>query len=317
MNIQAKEKNRYDNSSSFAKRLFKDLRHNKILYLMILPIVAYYLIFHYGPMYGLQIAFKKYTPGAGIWGSPWVGFKHFTSFFNSYYFWRLLRNTFLINFYELIFSFPIPIIFALLLNELRQERFKKTVQTVSYLPHFISLVVICGIVTDFVASDGLINDAIAFFGGERTPLLQKPGLFRTIYISSGVWQGMGFRSIIYIAALSSIDQEIYEAATIDGANRFQRVWHITIPGIAPTIVILLILNIGSMLSVGFEKILLLYNPAIYETADVISTFVFRKGLENYEFSYSAAVGLFNSIVNFTLLFIANNVSRRVTQYSLW
>ncbi len=308
----------YENSSAgFFKRLLKDLAANKVLYLMILPIIAYYIVFHYGPIYGLQIGFKKYSPGLGILGSPWVGLDHFVNFFRSYYFWRLIRNTFLINFYGLIFSFPMPILFALLLNELRSNKFKRTVQTISYLPHFISIVVICGMITDFVASDGLINDLIVLLGGERAPLLQKPGLFRTIYISSGIWQGMGFRSIIFIAALSQIDQQLYEAAIIDGAGRLKRAWHITLPGIAPTVVILLILNIGRLLSLGFEKILLLYNPITYETADVISTFVFRKGLEQYDFSYSTAVGIFNSVINFTLLIIANNVSRKVSDYSLW
>lgn len=284
---------------------------------MALPVLAYYIIFHYGPMYGVIIAFKNFSPGRGILGSSWVGFQWFKDFFSSYYFGRLLRNTVLINVLNLIFSFPAPIILALLLNELRHERFKKTVQTVSYLPHFISLVVICGMIHDFTARDGIINDIVEWFGGERKTMLLEPGLFRPIYIISGIWQNVGWDSIIYLAALSSIDQELYEAAVIDGANRWKQTLHITLPGILPTIVILLIMRIGAMMNVGHEKIILLYNSNIYETADVISTFVYRKGLSQANYSYSAAVGLFNSIVNFVLIILANWFSRKATEISLW
>lgn len=284
---------------------------------MALPVLAYYIIFHYGPMYGVIIAFKNFSPGRGILGSSWVGFQWFKDFFSSYYFGRLLRNTVLINVLNLIFSFPAPIILALLLNELRHERFKKTVQTVSYLPHFISLVVICGMIHDFTARDGIINDIVEWFGGERKTMLLEPGLFRPIYIISGIWQNVGWDSIIYLAALSGIDQELYEAAAIDGANRWKQTLHITLPGILPTIVILLIMRIGAMMNVGHEKIILLYNSNIYETADVISTFVYRKGLSQANYSYSAAVGLFNSIVNFVLIILANWFSRKATEISLW
>lgn len=284
---------------------------------MALPVLAYYIIFHYGPMYGVIIAFKNFSPGRGILGSSWVGFQWFKDFFSSYYFGRLLRNTVLINVLNLIFSFPAPIILALLLNELRHERFKKTVQTVSYLPHFISLVVICGMIHDFTARDGIINDIVEWFGGERKTMLLEPGLFRPIYIISGIWQNVGWDSIIYLAALSGIDQELYEAAVIDGANRWKQTLHITLPGILPTIVILLIMRIGAMMNVGHEKIILLYNSNIYETADVISTFVYRKGLSQANYSYSAAVGLFNSIVNFVLIILANWFSRKATEISLW
>ena len=284
---------------------------------MALPVLAYYIIFHYGPMYGVIIAFKNFSPGRGILGSSWVGFQWFKDFFSSYYFGRLLRNTVLINVLNLIFSFPAPIILALLLNELRHERFKKTVQTVSYLPHFISLVVICGMIHDFTARDGIINDIVEWFGGERKTMLLEPGLFRPIYIISGSGQNGGSDSIIYLAALSGIDQELYEAAVIDGANRWKQTLHITLPGILPTIVILLIMRIGAMMNVGHEKIILLYNSNIYETADVISTFVYRKGLSQANYSYSAAVGLFNSIVNFVLIILANWFSRKATEISLW
>lgn len=303
--------------NSYGSMLVKDFKKNKLIYLMALPVLAYYIIFHYGPMYGVIIAFKNFSPGRGILGSSWVGFQWFKDFFSSYYFGRLLRNTVLINVLNLIFSFPAPIILALLLNELRHERFKKTVQTVSYLPHFISLVVICGMIHDFTARDGIINDIVEWFGGERKTMLLEPGLFRPIYIISGIWQNVGWDSIIYLAALSSIDQELYEAAVIDGANRWKQTLHITLPGILPTIVILLIMRIGAMMNVGHEKIILLYNSNIYETADVISTFVYRKGLSQANYSYSAAVGLFNSIVNFVLIILANWFSRKATEISLW
>lgn len=302
---------------SYGSMLARDFKKNKLIYLMALPVLTYYIIFHYGPMYGVIIAFKNFSPGRGILGSSWVGLQWFIDFFNSYYFERLLRNTLLINILSLIFSFPAPIIFALLLNELRNARFKKTVQTVTYLPHFISLVVICGMIHDFTARDGIINDIIAWFGGERSTMLLRPELFRPIYIISGIWQHVGWDSIIYLAALSGIDPELYQASVIDGANRWKQVIHITLPGIMPTIIILLIMRIGSMMNVGHEKIILLYNASTYETADVISSFVYRKGLLEANYSYSAAVGLFNSVVNFILIIIANWLSRKATETSLW
>lgn len=268
-------------------------------------------------MYGAVIAFKDFKPGLGIIGSPWAGIKYFKEFLGSYYFWRLVKNTFAISFYNLIFGFPAPIIFALLINEIANSTFKKTVQTVTYLPHFISTVIICGLIIDFTGSDGIINDLIVSLGGERSNLLTRPELFRTIYISSEIWTNLGWGSIIYLAALTNIDPSLYEAAIIDGANRWKQTIHITIPGIAPTIMILLILQIGSMMSVGWEKIILLYNPLTYETADVISSFVYRRGLINFDYSYSAAVGLFNSIVNFVLLISANTISKKVNDMSLW
>lgn len=295
----------------------RDFRRNKYVYLMAFPVIVYFIIFSYWPMYGVIIAFKEYSPGKGIFGSPWVGLENFKAFFDSYYAGRLIRNTLLINIYDLLWGFPAPIILALLINEVNNQLFKRTIQTISYLPHFISLVVVCGIIIDFTASDGLINSILSYFGVEPSNLLMRPELFRTIYIASGIWQGVGWGSIIYLAALSNIDPNLYEAAIIDGAGRWKQTIYITLPGIAPTIIILLILRIGSMMSVGYEKIILLYNPTTYETADVISSFVYRKGLQQSDYSYSTAVGLFNSIVNFVLLVISNRVSRKISDTSVW
>lgn len=297
--------------------LKKDIRRNYFIYLIALPVLAYYLIFHYIPMYGASIAFKDFSPALGIVDSPWVGLKHFLAFFESYYFWRLLRNTFLLSFFSLIFGFPAPIILALLLNEVKNQTFKRVTQTISYLPHFISMVVICGMILDFSSTNGLFNQILGLLGIQSTNLFLKKELFRPIFISTGIWQGVGWGSIIYLAALSGIDQELYQAAIIDGANRWKQLWYITIPSIIPTILILLILRIGKIMNVGFEKVFLLYNPAIYETADVISTFVYRKGLLEMNFSYSSAVGLFNSVINFLMLISANWFSRKVNDTSLW
>lgn len=289
----------------------------RYLYLMILPVLVFYILFHYMPMLGAVIAFKNFVPTLGIWDSPWVGFKHFNDFLSSYNFWRVFRNTILINVYELVFGFPAPIILALLLNEVKNTYFKRTIQTVTYLPHFISLVVICGMIIDFAATDGIINQFIKFFGGVKSPLLQKPEYFRTIFVASGIWQGVGWGSIIYLAALSGIDPSQYEAALIDGAGRFKQALHVTIPGIMPTVIILLILRLGHMMNVGFEKVILLYNPATYETADVISSLVYRRGLFEQSWSYGSAVGIFNSLINFTLIILANKISRKLNETSLW
>ncbi|MFF2909044.1 ABC transporter permease [Paenibacillus sp. NPDC057934] len=304
-------------SARSTNRFIRDFRINKYLYLMMIPVVAYYLIFHYAPMYGALIAFKEYSPMKGILGSDWVGLKHFQDFFNSYYFWRILKNTIVISLYSLIFEFPAPIILALLINEVRSKSFKRVAQTITYMPYFISLVVICGIITDFTNADGIINSLFTYFGYDGQAMLQKPELFRPIYILSEIWQRIGWESIIYIAALMSIDVEQYEAARMDGASRFKQMFYITLPGILPTISIMLILRMGNLLNVGFEKIILLYNPITYETADVISSFVYRKGLLEFGWSYSSAVGLFNSVINLALLVTANYVSRKVNKNSLW
>jgi len=302
---------------SFGARLSRSLKQYRYVYLMAIPVVIYYLIFMYLPMYGAQIAFKRFAPGLGIEGSPWVGWDHFQKFFGSFYFKRIFLNTITISLYSLIFAFPAPILLALLLNELRSERYKRAVQTVSYLPHFISLMVVCGMIIDFTRSDGVINDVLAIFGPERQTMLLNPRLFRRIYIISEIWQGVGWGSIIYLSALAGIDAEQYEAAVIDGAGRFHKMIHVTLPGIAPTIVVMLILRIGQIMNVGYEKIILLYNGNTYDVADVISTFVYRKGLVEADYSYSTAVGLFNSVINLTLLLLANTISRKVGETSLW
>ncbi|RAV16063.1 ABC transporter permease [Paenibacillus contaminans] len=288
----------------------KDFRKNKTIYLLALPVIAYYLVFHYGPMYGVQIAFKDFSPSLGIADSPWVGFRHFTEFFNGFYFWRVIRNTLLISLYSIAFGFPASIVLALLLNELRSRLFKRTVQSITYLPHFISLVVVVGMMVDFLSADGLINQIIAAFGFETRSFLQEPKWFRFLYVSSGIWQEVGWGSIIYLAAIAGIDPTLYEAAKVDGAGRFKQILHITIPGIMPTIAILFILRMGSVMSVGDEKILLMYNPMTYETADVIGTYVYRKGILETSYSFSSAVGLFNAVINFAFLLLTNLISKR-------
>jgi len=301
----------------FPQTIRKDFQRNGSLYLLVLPVIVFYALFCYKPMYGALIAFKDFSPGRGFSGSPWVGLIHFKRFFDSPYFFRLLRNTFLLSFFNLLFGFPAPIILALLLNEVRHSLYKRTIQTITYLPHFISIIVIAGMITDFSLTNGLFNTIITFFGGAAKPLLQQPGLYRTIYVSSEIWQGIGWGTIIYLSALSGVDPQLYEAAMIDGAGRFKQLIHVTLPSITPTIIILLILRIGQLLSVGYEKTLLLYNPATYETADIISTYVYRVGLLEQNWSYSTAIGLFNSAINFSLLIIANRLSRQLSETSLW
>ena len=303
----------------FHKRLARDLRRNRIIYAMGFLCLAYYIIFCYLPMGGIVIAFKNFRAARGIFGSAWADpwFKYFDQFFGSYYFWRLLRNTLLINFNYLLFGFPSPILLALLMNELRSNRYKRIVQTVTYMPHFISQVVVCGIILDFFSSNGLVNQIIQLLGGQMTIFMQDPKYFRGIYVGSNIWQEVGYSSIIYLSALSAVDMELYDAAAIDGCNRFKRVLHVTLPGIMPTIVIMLILRMGSMMSLGFEKIILLYNESIYETSDVIASFVYRYGMQKGNYSYATAVGLFNSLFNFLLLILVNGISRKVNETSLW
>jgi putative aldouronate transport system permease protein len=313
-----KASGRITRKKTFFWKTCRELSVNRYLYIMAIPVILYYIIFHYMPMYGAQIAFKEFDIGKGIWNSPWVGIKHFIDFTQGIYFWRLMRNTFLISLYQLLFSFPAPIILALLLNELRSDRLKRFVQTAVYLPHFISMVVICGMVLDFVSRTGVVVQVMALFGFEPVALMTKPQYFRPVYIISGIWQEIGWGSIIYLSALASIDQEQYEAATIDGAGRFKKMFYITLPGILPTITILLILRIGQVMNVGFEKIILLYNSSIYETADVISSFVYRRGLgESFQFSFTSAVGLFSSVINFILIISANHLSKKIGETSLW
>lgn len=304
------------------QRLVKDIKKNYVAYLMFLPVLAFYLVFCYKPMYGVIIAFKNFTPARGILESPWArdfGLYHFKEFFDSVYFGRLIRNTLVISISSLIVTFPAPIILALLLNEVKGRKFKGALQTVSYLPHFISLVVICSMVRLFVSENGFITQMLANLGiaQEGLSLLSNKNFFVPIYVLSGLWQTLGWSAIIYTSALAGVDQELYEAARIDGANRWKQTIHITIPSIMMTIIMMFILRLGSVMSVGYEKIILLYNEGIYETADVISTYVYRKGLLEANWSYSAAVGLFNSVINLTLVLTANRVTKKISGMGLW
>ncbi len=303
-----------DRRRAFARALKKD----RVLILMVLPVVIHFLIFKYYPMYGNIIAFKNYSPVLGINGSHWAGLKYFEQFFNSPYFFRVIRNTVLISLYSLLWGFPIPVIFALLTNELRNGAYRRVVQSLSYIPYFISTVVVAGMLFNFLSpSTGIVNTVIRAFGGEPVHFLMEPDWFRTVFIASGIWQGFGWSSIVYIAALAGVSPELYEAATMDGAGRLQKIWHVSIPSILPTIVITLILNIGSFMSVGYEKIILLYNPVTMEVADVISSYVYRVGLVESNTSLGAAVGLFNAAINLVLVWSANRVARRISNVSLW
>lgn len=299
-----------------AQSIKKDMKKNYSVYLLVIPVLAYFIIFNYAPMYGAVIAFKRYSPAMGILGSSWVGLTYFKQFLESAYFVNVMKNTLIISAYSIIFCFPAPIILALMLNEVRTSWFKKSVQTLSYLPHFISMVVICGLIRNFVASDGLINQVGQIFGMEATNLLMKKEYFRSIYIISDIWQNIGWDSIIFLAALASVDRELYDAAVVDGAGRWKQTLHVTIPGIMPTIIVMLILRIGSILSVNGEKVILLYNELTMDTADVIGSFTYRKGLLEQNYSYSTAVGLFMAIINFIFITVANRLSKKAG-YNLW
>ncbi len=302
-----------------AKResLRHDIAMNKGLYLLSIPIIAFFLVFSYAPMGGLVIAFQNFRPQRGILGSEWVGFQNFIDFFTNPSFFSILRNTLVISGLGLVIAFPMSIVFALLLNEIGSRKFKKVIQTVSYMPYFISLVVICGLVTEFCSSNGAVTKVFcAITGRPKENLLTNPDYFWAINLISDLWQNLGYSSIIFVAAITSVSQDLHEAAAIDGANRLRRVWSITIPSIMPTIVTMLILRCGSLLSVGFEKILLLYSPSTYSTADVISTHVQRLGIEQTQYGYSAAVGLFNSVINTVMLLAANAISSKVADTSV-
>lgn len=309
--------NTAEDKLSFNNRLKSDMKRNYPLYILILPVLAYYIIFCYKPMYGAIIAFKDYQPALGIFGSPWVGFKQFEKFFENPDFFRILKNTLTISLSSIIFGFPAPIILALMFNELKLQKFKSVAQTMSYLPYFISLVVVCGLIKTFVSQGGIVHQIVILMGGKTVGLLSRPECFVPIYVLSDIWQGIGWGSIIYLAALSAIDQELYEAARIDGAGKWKRVIHITIPGIAPTIIIMFILRMGNLLTVGYEKIILLYNPLIYETSDVISSYTYRVGLEQQDWSYSSAIGLLNSVINFFMIMATNKLSSTYSDTSLW
>ena len=302
---------------SYASRLYDNIRKHHELYLLILPAIAYYVIFHYIPMYGAQIAFRDFYPGMDVWESPWVGFDFFQRFFRSYRFIRLITNTLRLSLMSLILGSPMPILLALMLNEVRSRAFKKIVQTVSYAPHFISVVCISGMILLFFSQNGLFNSIRGVFGQEALSFMASPAYFPWIYVLSGVWQGMGFGSIIYMAALSSVDVELYEAARIDGASMIQKIRYIDLPSILPTFVILLILNCGSLLSVGWEKALMLQNVQNISASEIISTYVYQEGVRGAEFSYASAIGLFNSAVNLVMLTLVNAISRKVNETSLW
>ncbi len=302
------------------RELADEVREHKFIYIIAVPVLVYYLLFYIKPLYGLMIAFKDYSFVKGIVGSPWTdhyGFGHFMTFLQDPYFFRLIKNTLAISCLGLLFDFPSAIILALLINEVRSKHYKKIIQTATYLPHFISIMVLCSMIYTFTGRDGFVNDIIAMLGGERSPLLTRPELFRPIFIISGIWQGVGWNSIIYLSALSAIDPQLYEAASIDGASRVRQIFSVTLPGILPTVTIMFIMRTGSLLSVGYEKIILLYNDMTLETADVISSYVYRRGLLNADYSYSAAVGMFNSIINLMILWVTNYLCRRMSETSLW
>lgn len=288
------------------------------LYLFLLPIVLIYLLFRYYPMYGVQIAFKDFSPSQGIWGSSWVGFQHFVDFFNAYNFWTIITNTLTLSFLSLIFSFPAPIIIAIMLNQMMSKRFKKIIQTVIYAPHFISIVVLVGMMNVFLSpNSGIINHIITWFGGEPILFMADEDWFRPLYILSGVWQETGFATIIYLAALAGVNPELHEAATMDGASKWKRIWHVEIPGILPTIVILLILALGNIMSIGFEKAFLMQNDLNYATSNIIPTYVYELGIQKAQYSFSTAVGLFNSVINIILIVAVNRIAKKMTETSLW
>ena len=300
------------------QKKWKQIRNNYELYLFILPTVIYFIIFHYVPFYGIQLAFKDFVATKGIWGSPWVGLKHFKQFFSSHYFWEIIGNTIGISLYSLIAGFPMPILFALMLNEISNTRYKKTVQTVAYAPHFISAVVMVGMLYIFLHPVyGIVNTLLKSLGFEAQDFMNKPEYFKSLYVWSGVWQHTGWNSVIYFAVLSNIDPEQHEAAIIDGATRFQRIIYINIPVLVPTMVILLILNVGSIMNVGFEKTYLMQTPLNTSASEVISTYIYKVGLQGARFSFTTAVGMFNSVINFILLLIVNKTSKKLSSTSLW
>ena len=288
------------------------------LYLMLIPTIVWLLVFLYKPMYGLQIAFKDYSVFKGIAASPWIGFEHFYTLFGNDQFWRAVKNTVVISFFSLLIGFPMPILLALMFNEILRPLFKRVAQTIVYLPHFISAVIIAGIViAGFSPSSGVVNTFLGWFGFESIYFLTKPEWFRPIFIGSTIWQEAGFSSIIYLAAIAGVSPTLYESAVVDGASRWQMIWKITLPSILPTIIIMLLIRIGNLLEVSFEMIILLYQPATYQTADVINTFVFRQGLEGGQYDFASAAGLFNAVVAFVLVMLANSISKRYSRTSLW
>ncbi|MFE6735811.1 ABC transporter permease [Microbacterium sp. NPDC057650] len=312
-----RRRDRLDPAASGKQTWKRALTRDWRLYTFLIAPILFLLIFRYIPMIGNIIAFRRFRPGGSILGDEWVGFYYFEMFINNPQFWTVFWNTVWLGGLTLVICFPLPIVLALMLNELRSSRFKRIVQTVSYLPHFMSIVIVAGLVLQLTSLNGTINQIIGAFGGEAIPFMQRPEWFSTVYVSSEVWQTVGWGTILYLAALTTIDDQLYEAARIDGANRWQQTWHITLPGIRPTMMVLLILNIGSFMAVGFEKVLLLQNPLIYSTADVISTYLYRVGIQSSQFSYATAIGLFEALIGLVLVLCANFISRRLVGTSLW
>lgn len=309
MKILAKNRDR--------KRFLKNIKQSKWLYLMFLLPFVYFIVFKYGAMAWLVIAFENFNAFKGVFASDWVGLKWFRTFIEDPYFWNIVKNTIVLNLWMLVFCFPAPVLLALMINEVRNKWFKKFTQTVSYLPYFLSTVVVCGFITNIVASDGLVNQIMSMLGMQKISFLMEPQWFRPIYVISELWQSCGWGSIIYLAALAGVDQQLYEAAAIDGANKWRQLWHISIPGIASVISIQFLLTVGRLLTVGYEKIILLYNGATYETADVISTYVYRRGLIEANYSYGAAVSIFQAVIALVLVIAANRAARKIGQTSLW
>ncbi|MBT2655081.1 sugar ABC transporter permease [Bacillus sp. ISL-18] len=299
------------------KSRVKRIMENYELYLFLLPAILYFIVFQYIPMYGVLIAFKDFTPSLGILGSPWVGFEHFERFFHSYQFWDLIKNSLGLSIFQLIIGFPMPIIIALLLNQMIHEKYKRFVQTVIYAPHFISIVVLAGMMFVFFSDKGLINSVVTLFGGKAVAFMSEPDWFKPLYIGSGVWQETGWACIVYLAALAGVSPEIHEAATMDGANKWQRILHVDIPAIMPTAIILLILSVGNLMNIGFEKAYLMQTPLNQPAAEIIPTYVYKVGLQQAEYSFGAAVGLFNSIINLILLFIVNKTAKKLSGSGLW
>ncbi|MBP1176431.1 putative aldouronate transport system permease protein [Paenibacillus sp. PvR133] len=300
------------------RKIWNQVKRDYELYLFLLPIIIIYLVFKYYPMYGIQIAFKDFSPSRGIWGSEWVGFKHFIDFFDSYNFWTIMTNTLTLSVLSLVFSFPAPIIIAIMLNQMLAKRYKKIVQTVIYAPHFISTVVLVGMLNVFLSpNSGIVNHIITLFGGDPIMFLADEGWFRPLYILSGVWQETGFATIIYLAALAGVNPELHEAAIMDGASKWKRVMHVDIPSILPTIVILLILALGNIMGIGFEKAFLMQNDLNYSTSNIIPTYVYEIGIQKAQYSFSTAIGLFNSVVNIILIITVNRIAKKLTETSLW
>lgn len=306
------------NGSSKLTRRLRQILRNYELYLFILPGLIHLILFRYAPMYGVQIAFKHFIPAVGVAGSPWVGFEHFERFFVSYQFQRVLVNTITLSVLQLLFSFPLPILLALMLNQTVSAKYKKFSQTVLYAPHFISTVVLVGMINVFFTQrNGLVNNVIEILGGARVDFLSNPDTFRPLYIGSGIWASMGYNSVIYLAALTNVSPDLHEAAIVDGATKFQRIRHIDIPSIMPTAIILLIMNTGRMMSIGFEKAFLMQNPRNFETSEIISTYVYKVGLQQVKYDYATAIDLFNSVVNLILICTVNFIASKTTETSLW